>query len=346
MSPQQIAISDKVQIQYKGNWHKLSVTVRYDDGIEQGQLVSLVQSTVSLWCKAFQAATTGFRGWTMTSPCEQLLIEPSAGDPYVTVWNMSNEASLTVHSSSDGGSAIMTFFAYQDAIAAMKQAAPDMFNLSTPSAGNQSVTTPSNVTPIPQAPVVFKAWSRPTIEGLAAGLIAIESGKTDNPNYDKQAKLETSPYNWNAIGFDKKIKYVAYPITGDIVVKEFDGVTSIGVETVANSTIWVKDRGGEHNYDWVAITNKLGVEGKPLPVDTTGNIESDYIVMKLGKLGADSEGNPVRYQNFYGFFNAPEQSQLAATGTEDTSGKEWLDNQIAKQQSNSQPPVDNDDIPF
>lgn len=343
MATRQAAVSNNLQLQLDGQWHKLSVTVRHDVGVEQGQLVRLVKSTVGLWCKAWQAvnAPEPMRDFNMQSACFQHEIEPCAGDPYVTVWNMGNGISLTVHSHTDGASAVMPFFAYQDALDAMIEVKPEMFSLSQPS----QASIPTNITQYPQqapannSPVNFKVWSRSTIPGLADGLLGFESGKVDNPNYDKQAIIATVPYDWQAVQFDKKYSFAAYPITGKVIVKDFDsdGVMSIGIETTADKTIWVKDRGGEHNYDWMAVTKKLGIDSQ-LEALTDGietTIQADYVVMSLSKPTTNKDGADVQYKNFYGFFNAPEQAELQATGTEgapqatDSTGKEWLDQKIA-----------------
>lgn len=261
----------------------------------------------------------------------------------------------------------MPFFAYQDALDIMREKAPDMFSMNQTSAPQAPAPTPSNITQIPTQPsapqggnstVNFNAWVRSTVEGVADGLLGFETGKVDSPSFDKPAIIATVPYDWQAVQFDKKFSYAAYPITGKIVVKEFDGAMSIGIETTMNKTIWIKDRGGEHNYDWMAVTKKLGIDNQLeglLDGDET-TIQSDYVIMSLSTPKAKDDGTMVQYKNFYGFFSKPEQEALQATGTEgqaqapaksaDTTGKEWLDQKIAEMPNADSDEPDYSEIPF
>lgn len=354
MATKQEAVSDKLQIKLDGQWHKLSVTVRFDNDIEQGKLTSLVKSTIGLWCKAWQATQNGLRDWTMESACEQHMVEPCAGDPYVTVWNTNASLSLTAHSHSSGASVIAPYFSYQDAIQDMQDKAPDMFNLSM-TQNTVSQSTPNNITPLQQpaqnqAPVStsLNPFVRSTqapfkVSGQVIPFtLGIEGGKTDSPNWNKPGMIAQDAYS-DSKQYDEG-QILLYTLSNGVNVRIKQPSDNMLIEFQTHQgeiAIWQREDtvydGKTIKSDWSEALSKLGLEN--VQAGQEFSLGATYIAMKASKI---KDGK--QYKNFYGFFNAPESQQLAATGTEGkvAGDAQWLEQNKAV--VSDQP--DYEDIPY
>lgn len=298
------------RIQYLNKWHELIITVRDNGDIASDVLGELVTKTVGTWLRAYAAVKLDKWSVGDAESAEQALgVTIETPEPFVTIWNKDfNGLTLTVHSNENGQGAVDAYAAFQAGIDAVRDAMPQLFG-----DVQDTQATPDNVRPLPQQPTgepstkglptTGSPFIRSTKQGIADGFIAIESGKTDQPTFTKQAMIADKPYHWKDKQYKDAVDFVAYPITGAISVKEFDGQLSLAIPTEHNKTIYIKNRGTDNDYDWKGVRDKLALDEEKLEAGQSAMIPASYIVLKL------NSSEDAQYKNFYGFFNAPEPAQ-------------------------------------
>ena len=266
-------------------------------------------------------------------------IEASDGQPYCTVWNMTNYynpmLSITVHSWDNGEHAYKTALAQVNGIQKFNDNAhrlklivigdttnspkqlPQTANKAPKTAkiGNSDNPIGAN-TESPQKPQneantgentqpTGKPYVRSTRSGLAPNLIAIEKGKGKTPNYNTQAIIGNTPYNYKELPYDDK-QIAIYEIDGAIKIDSYtDNETNetslyVDIPVTGGSAIRFYDRGGEHNYDWGGIARAIGYENSENMRNAIGNthfIPAKYITIKI--YHAKNGKKYAQYDGFY-----------------------------------------------
>jgi hypothetical protein len=267
-------------------------------------------------------------------------VPESEGHPYCTVWNVTNfyhpGLSVVVHSWDDGTHAYNTAMSHIKAVRTFNKYASHFGVLAVgvePPRQNTQQTPPQQMTtsigtsdnpigrnadsdPAPtQTSVTLRPYVRSTKKGLAAGLLAIETGKAASPNFGTNAMIANTPYDYKNIQFDTGV-YVAYALNGAITINSYkneDGSVAISanIPVLPSGNIRIFDKGGEHNYDWSSLAQSLGVPkvgdsqsvGLRECVGQSLSVQADFVVMKV------SGSADKKFINFFGLYHAPQETQ-------------------------------------
>lgn len=304
--------------------HELIIRVRSDGRLPvdaadgEPSLRAVVQHTIGTWMVAMSAVFngTGTVGGRK-SAVEQFGIKDTLLEPHCTVWNKNNGPSLTVHSNENGQGAVDSYYALLWATQKMQSHAPQFFPAAQQSAPSKNGGSQNGQSANDPAPAQSSANSsnndlpagvpfvRSMKPGVAAGFVAIESGKPDSPNWQKQAKIATEAYHPTKSQFAEGVYFAAYQLAGVVTCEKYQGALALVLPLADGSSIRIVDRGGEHNYEWDIIVNKLSINEEDLAAGQSLEISADYVVMKLNR--SDNR----EYKNFYGFFRQHKETESA-----------------------------------
>lgn len=257
------------------------------------------------------------------------VVESDGDMPYCTVLNITNYYKpgicVTIHSYDDGtialenAKALVGGYARFDHYLAKNAEENNGGIIRVGMTSKSESPTPDNVTRIgqhadslPDTPAKtvidfsqFKPYIRKTRNGLAQGLVALETGQ--DHNFNIQA-IELSNFQYNQVPYDDK-QLVIVPITGAASVQEFmkdkDGVKkvsrSFAIAVAGGSTLRIFDwyDNDKANFEWAELAKALGTnsEGLRALVGQSFFVPAHYITMKVGEY----EG--TKKYKFHGFYH-------------------------------------------
>lgn len=265
----------------------------------------------------------------------KVLYQPGDRLPYVTVQNVNwSGPSLTMHSDVMPEEATILWMIHENGLTtyASRTEATVMAN-STPEG------IPDNVTPISQAPPSTEELRKPirqappppaandtdrqladitrqqeeanraslnafvrSTKPFRDGLLFLESGKTDAPQWNKVALVLDTHDRSTDTHPDKEsgtAEYILYPWNGDVIINDYNGALRINFPTQGDwLTVW-EPKEGKPDWEWKAVFEKTGLPEDGISVGDKYKVNADFVAIKVG------EYNGKYYQNFYGFFNKP-----------------------------------------
>ncbi len=356
------------QITLDGVKHELIIRTRQGKPVMPPYVKQeLIQRTVGAWMKAYQAFANDLEevindyplvGWDdfiedaglsdtllylfHDNGFDELCLQPSEGDPYVTVFNKTYSGmSITVTSRDNGQAGYDEAIALKAAIEIMQDKAPQVMGKTSPTPPARP-TLPTQRELVPQdtqaqAPQHLSVWGRSTQAGMAEGLIALESGELDNPHFKTQARIMLEPYS-----FDIEVEqeeYRVYGFNGQVSIRNTKtGKRALVLGCSTGGSIWVFERedrpyqGGFIKSDWHKALAAMDMWAEPQRkalawVQVGYSTQVDVRTMSLIAMKfKPSEDRIKTWANFVGFYSGSDDDLIVPEG----------DNKI----------VDFDDIPF